>query len=99
MALLILSGCTAKFVDHFVPGIRRSARLQNFPVPLDLRTFAQRHQLQRPQQDLPEVANALGLLPAAAVLVIVVARDSSQPSRVGLRAESGIGARVVPDRH
>ena len=58
VAFLILSGCTAEFVDHFAPGIALGGGMQHLPMPLHLIAFLQRHQLQWPQQNLPEMAHA-----------------------------------------
>ena len=56
MAFLEVAGVASEFVRHLVPRISGSRLLEQFPVPLDLRPLtANRHQLQRPEHDLPEL--------------------------------------------
>ncbi len=59
VALLELGGVAGELVDHFVPRIALALSLEQFPVLLDLRALANRHQLQRPEQDLPEMPDPL----------------------------------------
>jgi hypothetical protein len=62
VARLELAGRAAELIAHFAPGIVRAAFLEQFPVFLDLRASADRRELQRPQKDLPELADELGVL-------------------------------------
>lgn len=55
MPLLKLFRVAGEFVLHLPPDAIRAGALQQLPVLLDLRARLRRHQLQRPQQDLPEV--------------------------------------------
>ena len=47
----------SEFVDEFLPGIRRFDPLERFPVPLHLFVWTQRHELNRPDDDLAKVSN------------------------------------------
>lgn len=47
-----------KNIDDLAPGIIHTALLQQLPVLLDLATSIDRHQLQRPHQNLAEMACA-----------------------------------------
>src|SRR6185436_15923168 len=57
---LELIGRAVEVVARLAPGMRAFRLLEQIPGLLDLRAFANRHELQRPEQDLPEVANELG---------------------------------------
>ncbi len=59
MPLLKFTRVAGKLIGQLYPGIVRG-QLQQFPVLLDLRTL-ERHQLQRPEQDLPKMADLIGL--------------------------------------
>ena len=49
-----------ELVEHFAPRIARSRAIEEFPVLLHLRVGPDRHQLQWPHQDLPEVPHGRG---------------------------------------
>lgn len=57
VALLELRRITGELVGELAPGTLRAAALQHLPVLLDLLALADRHQLQRPEQDLAELAH------------------------------------------
>ena len=57
---LELFGRAVEVVARLAPGMRPFRLLEQIPGLLDLRPFANRHELQRPEQDLPEVTNELG---------------------------------------
>ena len=48
-------GIGAEFIIHFLPD-PAGILLKKLPVMMDLRTFLQRHQLKRPEEDLVERA-------------------------------------------
>ena len=58
VALLELRRIAGEFIEYLMPRAVRAAGLENFPVALDLAAGVQRQQLQRPQQNLPELPHA-----------------------------------------
>ena len=53
---LELSAVRSELVEQFAPGVVRGFLIKHFPMLLNLHTGPERHQLQRPQQYLPEVS-------------------------------------------
>ena len=89
MPLLELSRRTAELVADLAPRIVGAFACQQVPVRLDLLAFADRHELQRPQQDLPEMADELAAVP-------MLARHDHLPRGVG---RAPIIHRPGPGRH
>ena len=50
---------TRELVHHLTPGVVGIRRLEHLTMLLDLFAFANRHELQRPEQDLPEMPDDL----------------------------------------
>src|SRR6185436_10486763 len=59
VARLELLGRAAEVLLELAPRVLALALLEQLPRLLDLRAFADRHELQRPEQDLAEVAHDL----------------------------------------
>ncbi len=59
---LEIAGGTAEFIARLTPGIVGAGALQQLPVLLDLRPFADRHELQRPEQDLPKLPDEFAVV-------------------------------------
>ena len=57
--LLELVRVAGELVQHLVPRVALALLLEHFPVLLNLRAFPDRHELQRPEQDLPKVSHLL----------------------------------------
>ena len=82
MTLLEFEWIRGIFVPYFAPGIRVAERFERFPVTLHLHAGLERHELQRPEDDLAEMAHDDGCG--------CVAHDSSGP-RIGSAARKLFG--------
>src|SRR4030095_1681352 len=61
MSLLEFARSAAEFVTHFAPWICGTFPFHQIPVLLNLRSRADRRELQRPEQDLPKMTNELAI--------------------------------------
>jgi hypothetical protein len=57
VALLESTGVAVEFVPDYAPRIVRTALGDEFPMPMNLHIRTQRHQLQRPKQDLAKATH------------------------------------------
>ena len=79
MALLELAR-HAELVVDFAPGVIRSGRRQVLPMVLDRRVLVERQQIDRPDQDLAQMLDALrGNLAERFIPIVVPARDVLHP--------------------
>ena len=62
MALLELFRIAAELVAQLAPGVVAGGLCQYVPRFLDLRAFLERHELQRPDQDFPELPDEWALI-------------------------------------
>jgi hypothetical protein len=82
MALVELLGVAAEFVREFAPRVVGRNLLQQLAVVLQRAIVGQGHQLQRPQQDLPEMPDSqLGRI----VAISMAPPESDQPAGSGFR--------------